>query len=122
MKVEGLPDLPVDDDGRAPHEMDIERTSMLPMWDQPGVHEVYRRWRTVTDEYAVEGADADRILCAEAWVKPDDAMAAYVRPDELHQAFNFNFLVTPWIAEELRGSITRSLAAVAPFGSPQTPC
>ncbi|GAB3992645.1 glycoside hydrolase family 13 protein [Nocardioides marmoraquaticus] len=120
VKVEGLPDLPVDDDGLAPHEMDLERTSVLPMWDQPGVHDVYRRWRTVTDAYAVEGADADRILCAEAWVKPDDAMAAYVRPDELHQAFNFNFLVTPWIAAELRASITRSLEAVAGFGSPQT--
>lgn len=120
VKVEGLPDLPVGDDGRAPHEMDIERTSMLPMWDQPGVHDIYRRWRTVTDEYAVADADADRILCAEAWVKPDDAMAAYVRPDELHQAFNFNFLVTPWIASELRASITRSLDAVASFGSPQT--
>ncbi len=41
------------------------------MWDQPGVHDIYRRWRKVTDSYAVEGQDADRILCAEAWVLAD---------------------------------------------------
>ena len=48
--------------------MRVERTADLPMWDQPGVHDVYRRWRKVTDSYAVEGQDADRIMCGEAWV------------------------------------------------------
>ena len=76
----------------------MERTSELPMWDQPGVHDIYRRWRRVTDSYAVDGEDADRILCAEAWVWPTDALAQYVRPDELHQSFNFGFLMSPWIA------------------------
>ena len=32
-----------------------ERTAELPMWDQPGVHDIYRRWRKVTDSYAVDG-------------------------------------------------------------------
>ena len=66
------------------------------MWDQPGIHDVYRRWRQITDEYARPGEDADRILCAEAWVKPADALARYVRGDEIHQSFNFEFLMTPW--------------------------
>ncbi|MDO1767623.1 hypothetical protein Q2354_27285, partial [Escherichia coli] len=74
----------------------VGRTADHPMWDQPGVHDIYRRWRQVTDSYAVEGEDADRILCAEAWVTPAESLAAYVRPDELHQGFNFPFLVTPW--------------------------
>jgi alpha-glucosidase len=115
VKFPGLPDAPDDS-----HEMSVERTSELPMWDQPGVHDIYRRWRKVTDSYAVEGEDADRILCAEAWVWPTDALALYVRPDELHQSFNFGFLVSPWIASELRAEITASLAAVAEVGSPQT--
>jgi len=113
VKADGLPDATVE-----LHE--AERTDELPMWDQPGVHDIYRRWRRVTDSYGVEGQDADRILCAEAWVLPVDSLARYVRGDELHQSFNFGFLMTPWIAKELRAEITESLAAVAPYAAPQT--
>ena len=44
-------------------------------------------WRRVLDEYPGE-----RILVAEAWVEPAERLARYVRPDEMHQAFNFAFL------------------------------
>ena len=114
VKVPGLPDHPTD------HDQHLRPTSEVPFWDQPGVHDIYRRWRTITNSYAVEGEDADRILCAEAWVTPAEAMARYVRPDELHQAFNFGFLVSPWLAGELRQSITDSLEAVEAVGAPQT--
>jgi len=113
VKADGLPDATVE-----LHE--AERTDELPMWDQPGVHDIYRRWRRVTDSYGVEGQDADRILCAEAWVLPVDSLARYVRGDELHQSFNFGFLMTPWIAKEMRAEIAGSLAAVAPYAAPQT--
>ena len=92
----------------------------MPMFDQPGVHEIYRRWRQITDSYGVEGEDADRILCAEAWVLPVEQLAKYVRGDELHQSFNFGFLMAPWIAKELHAEITESLAAVSPYDAPQT--
>ncbi|TIC87593.1 alpha-amylase [Nocardioides sp. GY 10113] len=115
VKVPGLPDVPHD-----AAALRTERTGALPMWDQPGVHDIYRRWRSVTDSYAVPGADADRILCGEAWVWPTQALADYVRPDELHQTFNFGFLTTPWIAAELRAEIAASLMAVAEVGAPQT--
>ncbi len=120
VKVPGLPDTPA-----SLHDLQEQLggevpTSAMPMWDQPGVHEIYRSWRRLTDSYSVAGEDADRILCAEAWVTPQEAMARYVRPDELHQAFNFGFLMSPWIAGELRETITDSLAAVARVGAPQT--
>ena len=114
VKVEGLPDA-----AELRHEL-VGRTSDLPMWDQPGVHDIYRRWRKVTDSYAVEGEDADRILCAEAWVTPAEALAQYVRPDELHQSFNFAFLMSPWLAADLHREITASLKAVEKVGAPQT--
>ena len=114
VKAPGLPDT------AAHHEMAVERTSELPMWDQPGVHEIYRTWRKLVDSYGVDGQDADRILCAEAWVTPVEAMALYVRPDELHQSFNFGFLMASWMAPELRQVIEASLQAVAPYGAPQT--
>ncbi len=113
VKVAGLPDAPI------ASQPVIGPTRDQPMWDRPGVHEIYRRWRTIVEEYSTE-PDGDRILCAEAWVDPPTALAKYVRPDELHQTFNFPFLMTPWLAAELRASISTSLAAVEPYGAPQT--
>ena len=114
VKKDGLPDGPTRQDHTG------EPTGNQPMWDQPGVHEIYRSWREITDSYAVAGEDRDRILCAEAWVQPAEAMARYVRPDELHQSFNFDFLLTSWIAPELRAVIASSLQVVDQVGAPQT--
>ncbi|MCU7722930.1 glycoside hydrolase family 13 protein [Actinoplanes sp. KI2] len=86
-----------------------------PMWDQEGVHEIYREWRRVVDEYP-DG----RILVAEAWVQPAARLARYVRPDEMHQAFNFMYLSAPWRAADLRAVINTSLEANDEVGAPTT--
>jgi alpha-glucosidase len=44
----------------------------------------------------------------------------YLRPDELHTAFNFDFLGRPWDARSLRTSIQTTLEAHAPMGAPAT--
>ncbi len=85
-----------------------------PMWDQDGVHEIYRDWRKVLDEYG------DRILVAEAWVEPAERLARYVRPDEMHQAFNFAYLTAPWTAPALRSGVQSSLAANTIAEAPTT--
>lgn len=79
-----------------------------PMWEQPEVHDVYRRWRTVLEEYP-----GDRMAVAEAWTQTPESMAQFIRPDELHQAFNFGWLATPWSAQDFAEVITSSIAAVA---------
>ena len=86
-----------------------------PMWDQEGVHEIYRSWHEVLASY-----DGDRALVAEAWVEPLSRLARYVRPDEMHQAFNFSFLTTRWSAPALRSVVTRSLEANDEVGAPTT--
>lgn len=86
-----------------------------PMWDQPEVHGVYRSWNAILDE-----AGADRMAVAEAWTQTPESMAAFVRPDELDQAFNFAWLLTEWSAEAFAGVITDTLAAVAPVGASPT--
>lgn len=86
-----------------------------PYWAQEGVHEIYRDWRSLLEEYPGE-----RILAAEAWVDPLTKVAAWVRPDEMHQAFNFAYLETPWQAEALRTVIDDSLAAFGAVGAPST--
>jgi alpha-glucosidase len=86
-----------------------------PYWAQDGVHEIYRDWHTVLDEY-----EGDRVLCAEAWVEPLTKLARWVRPDEMQQAFNFSYLETPWSAHELRAVIDDSISAFASVGAPST--
>ncbi len=114
VKADGLPDAVL------PYDQSRDVTASQPMWDQPGVHDIYRDWRRLIDSYAVKGEDRDRLLCAEAWVEPPEALARYVRHDELHQSFNFHFLMTPWNAEALRQAVTESLEQAESVGAPQT--
>lgn len=86
-----------------------------PYWAQEGVHEIYRDWRKILEEYP-----GDRVLVAEAWVDPLTEVAKWVRPDEMHQAFNFAYLETPWKAAVIRKVIDASLAAFGGVGAPST--
>lgn len=96
-------------------EISDEPGDHAPYWGQDGVHEIYRDWRALLDEYPGE-----RILAAEAWVDPLPRVAKWVRPDEMHQAFNFAYLETPWDAAALRQVIDASLAAFGEVGAPST--
>lgn len=64
--------------------------------------------------------DGDRALCAEAWLPTPEKTALWVRPDEMHQAFNFPYLTTEWEAEPLRQVIVDSLRAFPAVGAPAT--
>jgi alpha-glucosidase len=85
-----------------------------PYWDQDGVHDIYRRWRTVADEYG------ERLFVAEVFVASPDRLARYVRPDELHTAFDFRFLQAGWDAAALREAIDDNLRVLGPVGAPAT--
>lgn len=107
IKAKGLPD----DDA----EQRMLSGESGPMWDQDGVHDVYRRWRKILDSY-----EGDRMLVAEAWVADPKRLARYLREDEMHTAFNFDFLASVWDADEYRKRITDSLAADDAVGAPTT--
>jgi alpha-glucosidase len=86
-----------------------------PYWDQPAVHDIFREWRAVADSY-----EPPRTFVGEVWVASPEAHARYLRPDELHTAFNFHHLRTPWWAEGLRETIDHSMAAAGAVGAPTT--
>ncbi|MGY1714411.1 glycoside hydrolase family 13 protein [Geodermatophilus sp. SYSU D01106] len=86
-----------------------------PHWDVDEVHEVFRRWRRIGDTY-----DGDRLFVSEAVVNGPERLARYVRPDELHTTFNFDYLKAPWDAGALRRVVDGTLAALAPVGAPAT--
>ena len=87
-KAEGLPDA-----ATVPTVIDGLRSNPMAM-DQEPVHEVYRRWRLIADEY-----DPPRLLVGEVNLEPDRA-GRYTRPDELHQTFAFAFARLGWQPEE----------------------
>jgi alpha-glucosidase len=104
VKDASLPEIPLDPPpGKHPHT------------DRDELHDIYRSWRAIADSYP--GA---RILVGEIWLPDIDRFAKYLRPDELHMAFNFDFLCRAWDAASLRTSIDSTLDAHAPVGAPAT--
>ncbi|MEV6575524.1 glycoside hydrolase family 13 protein [Streptomyces sp. NPDC051577] len=113
VKAPGLPDI-----GHAA-QATLIGTEPLPFFDQDGVHAIHRSWRRLLDAH--EGPRPGvAIGVAEAWAPTSERLALYVRPDELHQAFNFRFLNCPWDAVAMRVVIDESLAATASVGAPTT--
>ena len=110
-KDQTFPDVGDEDEGvLLPHQGPTH-----PFWDRDEVHEVYRGWRKVSDSYP-----GDRAFVAEAWVDDPARLAMYTRPDELHTAFNFNFVRAAWDADELRRTIDVSMATATEVGAPTT--
>ena len=101
------PDLPEVPDSVTPGQH--------PNVDRDEVHDVYRSWRAIADSYP-----GSRVLVGEVWMPDTKRFANYLRTDEMHTAFNFDFMARPWDAAELRESIDSMLAAHAPVGAPST--
>lgn len=111
-KQEGLPDHPYVEEAGAGF---IEGREAPPMWFQDEVHEIFRRWRKILEEYPGE-----RAMCGEAYVLPLSLMANWVRPDEFHQTFNFRFLDAGWNKAALIAAINESFEAFDGVGAPST--
>ncbi|MCV2491723.1 glycoside hydrolase family 13 protein [Geodermatophilus sp. YIM 151500] len=109
-KEAGLPDA-----GHGPGAVfDSARWVGNPHWDVDGVHEVLRRWRRLAD------AHGDRLIVTESVVNGPERLARYVRPDEAHTTFNFDYLHAPWDGPTLRAVVDATLATLEPHGAPAT--
>jgi alpha-glucosidase len=110
-KVAGLPDA-----GHEPGAAFESRTWVAnPHWDVDDVHDILRRWRRLGDSY-----DGDRLFVTEAVVNGPERLSRYVRPDEMHTSFNFDYLTSPWEPDALRHVVDGTLAALGPVGAPAT--
>lgn len=99
-KPDGLPDMSHVDTRMLIHD------DSDPRFNNPAVHEIHRRLRKVMDEYP------DAVAIGEVWVDDNTRFGEYVRPDELHLAFNFRLAETPFDAAKIRDAVDNSLAAV----------
>ena len=91
----------------------VEGRDPNPFVDRDELHDIYRSWRAVADEYGA-------VFVGEVWLPDTERFARYLRPDELHTAFNFSFLSCPWDPDRLRTSIDETLAEHDPIGAPAT--
>ncbi|WP_116202650.1 glycoside hydrolase family 13 protein [Amycolatopsis circi] len=118
VKAPGLPDVPENPDDydffAAVRGLDGQDLPPSPGGDQEGVHDIYRDWRSVLDEYG-----ADRILTGEIWLPPRQ-ISRYLRPDEMHQAFNFAYLEAGWSADRVHRVVRATLAAHDEAGAAAT--
>lgn len=106
-KAEGYPDFTPPKQG--------DPTNHVSYWDQDPVHEIWREWREVAEQY-----DPPRVFVAEAWVGPAERNALYLRDDELHTGFNFPYLTAAWNGKALRRIIDESLEGNHLVGAPTT--
>ncbi|MFE6741807.1 glycoside hydrolase family 13 protein [Streptomyces tubercidicus] len=111
------PELP---DSPDPSADERTRDSVNPLaWNQPEVHQVWRDWRALCEEYTARDG-RDRLLVGEVSVRTPGEQAAYVRPDELHQAFFFHLLTARWDIGTFRTVIAEALTDIAGTGSTVT--
>jgi len=91
-----------------------ESNGLHPLWDRDEVHEIYREWRQVLNEY-----DPPRSAVAEAFV-PAARRARYASAKGLGQAFNFDLLQADWDYDKFRQVIEENLALAEQNGSSST--
>ncbi len=109
-KDQDFPDIPEPED----FDHKARDGAEHPHWDRDDVHDIIRGWRSVLDEYD------DTVMVAEAWVENWDRLARYLRPDEFHQVFDFEFLESEWDASTLKDAIEHSLAGAGSVGTVPT--
>ncbi len=118
VKRAGLPDATIYDENL--RERPISNLTMqqaeeaVPYWGQPGVHEAIRRFRRVIDEFE------DRAMCAEASMSPLPRLAMWVRPDEYHQSFNFDYMHGEYDPAAIKKIVTDSIVEYAKVGASST--
>jgi alpha-glucosidase len=81
-------------------------------WNQPEVHDVWRRWRSICDEYP------ETMLVGEVCLADPQEVALYSRPDEMHQSFCFRLLKSPWSTEAFADGVRSALEAFGTVGAP----
>lgn len=86
-----------------------------PLFDRNEVHDIYREWRKVFNEY-----DPPRFAVAEAWVNTAERRALYASPEGLGQAFSFDLLLSDFDGPQFRDIITDNLAQAEATGSTST--
>ncbi len=102
-KEPGLPDQRAD-------------SPLVPYYDQPELHELYRSWRAILDSYPAGTFPGPRGAVGEIWFTSPERARPYLASGELPQTFNFRLMLVPWAAADLRSIINEARARIADTG------
>ena len=83
-----------------------------PFIDRDAVHLIYERWREIADSYP-----DPRLLIGEVWLENVERFTRYLRPRELHSAFNFELLGCAFEADKVRAVVDSTRASHALVGA-----
>ena len=75
-----------------------------PLYDRDEVHDIYRSWRRLFDEY-----QPPLMAVAETWTPTNSRTYLYARHDELGQVFDFSLIKSRWDGPSYRRVIRRSM-------------
>lgn len=97
-------------------ETDVSYDKLVPTFnaDQPEVHEIAAKMRTVTEEY-----ESPRVLIGEIYLPIAKLVAYYGEEGQgIHLPFNFHLLLSPWKVDNISAVITEYEAALPVQGWP----
>lgn len=117
-KAPGLPDMPSAPAGAR----DTGTWSHNPysaFW--PSGHDAWRHWRAVIDAYMREHPGRELVAVSEAYTpNRPDLLAQFVAPDEFHQSFSFDLMLSPWHADSMRRAIAGTCDTLGAIGADVT--
>ncbi|MFM2073063.1 MAG: hypothetical protein RLZZ623_3327 [Actinomycetota bacterium] len=117
-KAPGLPDAPPVPAGTAETDAWAHNPYSV-FW--PSAHDAWRHWRAVIDQYEREHPGRELVTVSEAYTpgRPD-LLLQYIEPDEFHQSFCFDLMLSPWHAEMLRSAVGDVYEALTAAGAALT--
>lgn len=107
-KAPGLPDAP-----------EGEPRTYFEFW--PSGHDVWRHWRQQIDRYELDHPGRVLVTVGEAYAaRRPDLLATYVAPDQFHQSFSFDLLMTPWHAGLIHRAVDDTWRVLSESGGSMT--
>jgi alpha-glucosidase len=101
-KTPGLPDMPPLPEGTPA----TAAAGLNPhVAHRPEVHEMFARWRTVTNAYEAERPDRALVFVGETYAPTLEQVSSYVSDKELHSTFYFDLMLNNWQAPRWQKSL-----------------
>jgi alpha-glucosidase len=101
-KTPGLPDMPPLPEGT----LATAAAGLNPhVAHRPEVHEMFARWRVVTNAYEAERPERTLVFVGETYAPTLEQVTSYVGEKELHSTFYFDLMLNNWQAPRWQKSL-----------------
>ncbi|MEX0846302.1 MAG: glycoside hydrolase family 13 protein [Ilumatobacteraceae bacterium] len=117
-KEPSLPDAPPAAPGTA--ETDVwAHNPYTVFW--PAAHDYWRHWRALIDAYEDHHPGRSLVTVSEAYTpRRPDLLLSYVQPDQFHQSFCFDLMLSPWHAGLIREAVSSVYDVLSAAGATMT--